>query len=59
MMENEIFTTTASFVLAHVGFLSASAYITYRLMRRDAARQRFVAPSNYARERVQVRRRIL
>ena len=58
-MENEIFTTAASYILAHIGFLSLSAYITYRLMRRDSAHQVFVAISNNAGEREHVRRRDL
>lgn len=56
-METDITMMTAGYVLLRLGVLALFAYLVYRVVRPEPAKQRIRVQSNYASERVQVRRR--
>ncbi len=56
-METDITMMTAGYLLLRVGVIAVFAYLIYRVVRPEPARQPIRVPSNYANERLQVRRR--
>ena len=57
MMETDISTMAAGYVLLRLGVIAAFAYLIYRVVRPEPAKQPIRVHSNYANERSQVRRR--
>ena len=56
-METDITLMTAGYLMLRVGVIAAFAYLIYRVVRPEPAKQPIRVQSNYASERVQVRRR--
>lgn len=58
MMENDITMMTAGYVLLRVGVIALFAYLVYRVLRAEPARQPMRIQSNYADERLRAHRRV-